>query len=150
MRKLLFLAPLVLVATVWLYGCDETPVEPESAIAATVTQEGPAPTFKAGDKPPTLPTPVALSGLVIVELGRNVSVDGPSTAYSYSPCPEGKAPITGGIEYQAYGDAEVEVLGSVPYRSNEQWGWKGIFRLTGTQTSVDIGTSAICADASRD
>ena len=148
MRKLLLLTPLVLVAVLWLNGCDETPVEPQSANAATVTQEGgTAPAFKTGDKPPTLPTPVTLSGLEIVENERPVSIDGPSTSYAYAPCPDGKKPISGGYEFVEYGSTEVKLMASRPYVGSSFKGWMAAFYATGTG-SIRITASAVCMDAS--
>ena len=149
MRKLWILVLLVPFVALWAYGCDETPTEPTAGNAATTAQGSSAPTFKAVDKPPTLPAPVMLSGVVIVEESRNVSVAGATTAFAYAPCPEGKEPLTGGIEFEEFGTADVKVMGSRPYQfPSGNWGWKGGFKMTGTG-SVDITASVVCTDASR-
>ena len=56
MRKLWLIIPLVLVAAVWLYGCDKVPVEPESAVVESTTSSTPSYAKGGKPKPPVLPT----------------------------------------------------------------------------------------------
>jgi hypothetical protein len=93
MRILAILASLFLVGAVWLYGCDETPLDPESRGAAETPES--APTLKQANTPPTLRTPVMLSGWVYVEEESPVEPPG-DQAFVYAECPEGKIPISGG------------------------------------------------------
>jgi hypothetical protein len=149
MRKLWILVLLVPFVALWAYGCDETPTEPTTAVAATTAQGSSAPTFKAVDKPPTLPAPVMLSGVVLVESTRSLTIAGLTTAFSYALCPEGKAPITGGIEFMEWSGIDVKVISDRPYvHPNGQSGWKGGFKITGTG-SVDITATVLCTDVTR-
>jgi hypothetical protein len=149
MRKLWILVLLVPFVALWAYGCDETPTEPTAGNAATTAQGSSAPTFKAVDKPPSLPTPVMLSGIVIVEVTRSVTITGPSASFQYALCPEGKEPVTGGIEFTEWASTEIKVISDRPYVSPDGLsGWKGGFKITGTG-SVDITATVVCADASR-
>lgn len=149
MRKLWFLFLLVPFVALWAYGCDESPTEPTTTVAPTGVQGSSAATFKAVDKPPTLPAPVMLSGVVVVEVTRSVSITGLTTAFQYALCPEGKEPITGGIEFKEWSSTDVKVISDRPYVApGGQSGWKGAFKITGSG-SVDITATVVCTDASR-
>ncbi|MCL7972058.1 MAG: hypothetical protein M8866_08255 [marine benthic group bacterium] len=143
MRKLLLIAPLLLVAVLWLYGCDETPVEPPSAVAAE-TQEGAAPTFKPGDKPPPLPTPVVLSGWQLASSGF-ISVAPGETKGVSAFCPEGKAPVSGG--FLMSDDANYALTQHSPLvDSSDGPGWRVAVRNTGSGP-FQLGAYATCVAA---
>ena len=121
MRKLWLMIPLVLVAVVWLYGCDKASNPLEAATTAT----GETALFAAGPKPKAQPNPIGcaqdevakwdetsgawvcaadlqgatgpqpalLSGYEVVVASGNGAQGYVNATVS---CPTGKKPITGG------------------------------------------------------
>ena len=136
MRKLWLLVLLVPFVAVWLYGCDESPVDPDSAVAATTAQESSTP--QAAAKPPTLPTAVKLSWTYVHE-----STYETGEVAIFAECPDGTYPIAGGW---STGGCDVELLVNHPWLSSDRSraGW-----YAGGDISSDCGffVHAACVQA---
>ena len=140
MRKFWLVIPLVLVAAVWLYGCDESPVAPDSAVAATQQSAQDGATFAKKPPEPVPPT----TGLVGVQMVYTfASREGPGQWSAEAWCPEGKVPITGGVSSE---DVGAQILASRP-AMGLGLGWMGAVRWDTTIMSTKyMQVFVVCAD----
>lgn len=137
-RKLPALLLLVPFGAVLVFGCDEVPTEPETAVAATTVQESSTP---QAARVPGLPTPVKLSGLTLVRASVSIAAGGGDNVAA--SCPEGKYPVTGGVSYPL-----MELGASFPVNlTNTEWGWWG-FCFNRDTVAHDCTVFAVCVDAS--
>lgn len=145
MRKLWLLVLLVPFVGVWLYGCDESPVEPDFAVAATTAQESSTPqAAKVGTQAKT----VRLSG---VEVPGWASGDGNVGFHAATVnCAEGKWPIAGG--YSILGgttnnDYTVISNGPRQFGAAAYGSWEVEVKRTAGSDTWNLLAWAVCVDA---
>jgi len=138
MRKFWLVIPLVLVAVVWLYGCDESPVAPDSAVAAT--QQGEAAFAKKPPEP--VPPTTGLVGVVMV-INNTLDRTSPGNLQGEAFCPAGKVPIAGGVG--SNGGSGNMIWQNTPVSSGSQKGWAGGMYLPNSWGG-SIKIWAVCAD----
>ena len=141
MRKLLALLLLVPFAAVLVFGCDEVPTEPETAVAAT-TAEGSSTPMAARAAPQV--KPAQLSGVFVD--GYAAGESSTSRKNATVPCPEGKWPISGGFEITNSSN-DYAVLKNRPVRLSGAGGWEVEAKRTAVSASWNLIAGAVCVDA---
>ena len=144
MRKLWILVLLVPFVALWTYGCDEHPTQPETAVAATTAQEGPAPQAARVSSPQA--KTVRLSGAEVVGYAAGDSNVGfKSTTVE---CPAGKFPISGGYRILGSGnDYTVLSNGPNPFGGADSGIWRVEAKRTAGSDSWNLIAYAVCVDA---
>jgi len=143
MRKLWLLVLLVPLVGVWLYGCDETPDEPGSAVAATTAGESSTPQMaRVGAQAKT----VRLSGVEVPGWAAGDANVGFHIATV--DCSEGKWPIAGGYSIiGATNDYTVISNGPRPSAGNTHGSWSVEAKRTAGSDTWNLLAWAVCVDA---
>lgn len=141
MRALITVLVLLPVLAILVYGCDEQPTAPEAQATTPAQQET---TPQTDRKPPTLPTPVALSGYIVDVVPVLASCPPGPNCCAGNLCPAGKVMIAGGFETNSPDFVLTRARPSV-FEATRQVGWAVCVANTGSER-LELGVTVACAD----